>query len=418
VKATDERRSVAYFFLSYAHTAPLAGAQRAPTDHWVAALFNDLSTSVRESARLRHDAPVGFFDGELPAGSDWKTHTSQELGKAEVFVPLFSRGYFAMSWPGREWTCFSTRLTALNQADAARHVAPILWTPLSRSQALPRGADPLRLGAAKPEYAENGLRALNMVALYRDSYEAIVTELGREIVRVTHNHPLGPSTVPPLDQVPSAFRHNGEAGDDFAVTVAAPTLGAIPAGRDPRGYGAKSTDWRPFGEREELRLAEHAVTAAERLDFRTVASEIGEALRSDTAKPGVVLIDPWIVESRDATGDLDALLELFAGGRERWTLPLVVHDEHDPQAKQAARLVEVLGRILAKAGALSTETARRGALGVRSIEDFAAILPVMVTEAERQFLKHSPDFERTVARPRPGGLRPTPPEEKRERPHD
>jgi hypothetical protein len=35
------------------------------------------------------------------------------------------------------------------------------------------------------------------------------------------------------------------------------------------------------------------------------------------------------------------------------------------------------------------------------MEEFATVMPVMVTEAERQYIKHSTDFRRTAA-PAPG----------------
>jgi FxsC-like protein len=395
--------SPTYFFLSYAHTAPLADEPAASTDYWVDKLFYDLSDAVREAAGAPGAAAVGFFDGTLPAGADWKAHTTRELGRAEVFVPLLSQGYFAMSWPGREWTCFSSRLEG--RPEGGRHILPVLWAPLSRSRQLPVAADPLWCGRAVPEYAENGLRALSMLTLYRDGYESVVRELGAQIVRVARDLPLGPSAVRPLYEEPSAF-HHGHGNDDFVVAVAAPTAQTVPAGRAARCYGAASTDWRPFGSREELRLADLAVTAAERLDFSTAVRTVGRAVRSYAATPGVVLIDPWIADSPAGDGDLRALRELFSGERRHWTLPLAVLDLKDPQSQQRRdALLGQLGRVLGDIGALTTETARRGARGVFSVEEFAAVMPVLVAEAERQYLKHSGQFPQSGAavRPRRGG---------------
>jgi FxsC-like protein len=391
-----------YFFLSYAHTAPLDGEERAPVDSWVSKLFDDLSEAVRAVAPGRPSGRVGFFDGVLKAGEDWKARIARELGAAEVFVPLCSPSYFAMSWPGREWSCFASRLVARPADEADRHIVPVLWTPLSRGQRTPGGIDPRRLAPQRPEYVENGLRALKMLTMYRDSYRAVVDGLAREIVRAARESPLRPAAVPPLDTFPSAFQSEDSVAD-FVVAVAAPTAGTAPRGRDGRAYGAVSTDWRPFGDRERLRLAEHAVTAAERLDFSTVALGAAEAARIGPSTPAVVLIDPWIAEPGSDGAQLAALRRLFVAQRRQWTLPLVVLDSADPQSgEDRERLLEDLRRVLDSAGALTTEAARRGARGVTSIEEFATVMPVMVTEAERQYIKHSSDFRRAGA-PGPGG---------------
>lgn len=384
-----------YFFLSYAHTAPLDGEERAPTDSWVSKFFNDLSGAVRSalpSADRREQ--VGFFDGLLKAGDDWKERIAGELGAAEVFVPLCSPSYFAMSWPGREWSCYASRLAGRSDAEVRQHILPVLWTPLSRAQRTPDGLDPRELAPDCTEYVENGLRALRMLTMYRESYESVVSLLAERIVCAAHEYPLGPAAVRPLDSFTSAFRTEG-AAVDFAVAVAAPTLSSAPQGRDSRPYGDVSTDWRPFGDRERLRLAEYAATTAERLDFSTVVLAAPEAERLHDSTPAVVLIDPWIAERGADDEQVTALRRLFEGDRRRWTLPLAVLDSADAQSgKERERLLGYLERVLDRAGALTSEAARRGARGVTSIEEFATVLPVMVTEAERQYIKHSSDFRR------------------------
>lgn len=385
------------FFLSYAHTAPLDGEERAPTDYWVSKLFDDLSAAVRAAIPGGSTRRVGFFDGLLPAGGDWKARITRELGAAEVFVPLCSPSYFAMSWPGQEWSCFASRLAGKSADQARRHIAPILWTPLSRGQRTPGGIDPNSFAAERSEYAQNGLRALKMLTIYQESYRAVVAELAREIVRSAREIPLGPSIVDPLDSFPSAFRTE-DSPADFLVAVAAPTEGTVPRGRDGRPYGRTSTDWRPFGDVERLRLAEYAVAAAERLDFSTLALGATEASRVGPSTPAVVLIDPWIAETGAEDSQVAALRQLFDPERRQWTLPLVVLDSTDTQSdKDREQLLDNLRRVLDSAGALTTEAARRGARGVGSIEEFATVMPVMVTEAERQYIKHSSDFRRTDA---------------------
>ncbi len=392
-----EGGSATYFFLSYAQTAPLDGEERAPIDHVVSELFKDLSAAVRATIPGGHRGQVGFFDGLLPAGADWKARITRELGTAEVFVPLCSPSYFAMSWPGQEWNCFASRLAGRPAAEAGRHIAPVLWTPLSYGQKIPGGVQPGRFAAGRTEYAHNGLRALKMLTIYQESYRAVVAELAREIVRSAREIPLGPSTVAPLESFQSAFRTE-DSPVDFVVAVAAPTASTAPRDRDPGPYGPRSTDWRPFVGAERLRLADYAVAAAERLDFSTTALGAAEAAQVEPNTPVVVLIDPRIAEPTAEGSQIAALRRLFDERRRRWTLPLAVFDAADPRsAKERDQLLDYLHSVLESAGALSTEAARRGARGVGSMEEFATVMPVMVTEAERQYIKHSTDFRRADA---------------------
>jgi len=140
------------------------------------------------------------------------------------------------------------------------------------------------------------------------------------------------------------------------------------------------------------------VDAAERLNFSTVALGAAEATRVEPNTPAVVLIDPWIAESGTEGSQVAALRRLFDPERRRWTLPLVVLDSADSQSdKDRDQLLENVRRVLESAGALTTAAAETGARGVSSIEEFARVMPVMVTEAERQYIKHSTDFERPAA---------------------
>src|SRR4051812_44361657 len=99
------------FFLSYAHSAPLAtmGDTNSDADVWVRRCFADLSEAV--AGLLGADpATVGFVDYLVEPGTDLKAMLTEKLGKAEVFVPLYSPGYFNKAWPIRERAVFLERL--------------------------------------------------------------------------------------------------------------------------------------------------------------------------------------------------------------------------------------------------------------------------------------------------------------------
>lgn len=140
--AESAERRGSYFFLSYAHSAPLAGSPPEPIDQWVSTFFHDLSRAVQRCAPRGSRLQPGFFDQEIPLGSDWKASLARALETAEVFVPLFSAGYFMRSWSGREWECFEQRVTTAQIGDPMQRFVPVLWTPLPERQEAnaPRGS--------------------------------------------------------------------------------------------------------------------------------------------------------------------------------------------------------------------------------------------------------------------------------------
>ena len=177
-----------YFYLSYAHSPPLAGSRpplagsrlnASTPDGWVREFFQDLSHAVDQRSSADRALGPGFIDLQVSSGQEWKKTLVRALGEAEVFVPLYSPGYLARSWPGREWTCFERRLESAGLADPLRRFAPVLWVPL------PVGAEPRGLQAAldlvpigAPEganiaYRENGLLAMRRLQPYRKWYQLI-----------------------------------------------------------------------------------------------------------------------------------------------------------------------------------------------------------------------------------------------------
>lgn len=389
-----------YFFLSYAYSPPLAGSRQAEPDQWVRRFFEDLDASVRSRARPRTGSPGGFFDQAIPVGADRSGSLTEALSATQVFVPLLSPGYFAKSWPGREWACFHRRLTDAGFPDPLRRFAPVLWIPLPEDRQRPPGLpEALALGTGEPAYAAEGLRALLRIRPYREAYRSVVDRLAGRIVDLAERAPIPPSAVPDIKAIQSPFRDETAAAV-FAVTVAAPTADLAPDGCDPRRYGSDGEDWRPFPDLQELRLTDYAAEAAERLDFAAGVVDIEKAGDQRGSGPGVLLIDPWFA----ATASGERVLRAFIRNLPPWVLPTVIMDPSaDPRATELAGRVAA---ILNAAGALHTETARRAARGVGSLQGFVALMPLLVTEAERQYLRHRPIRRPTVppgTRPRLGG---------------
>ena len=379
-----------YFFLSYAHSPPLAGSFRnldrdgpQDPDQWVSTFFHDLSTAV-DSRRSRDSglAP-GFFDRDVPVGSDWKAALIEALGSAEVFVPLYSPGYFAQSLPGREWACFQERMKDAGLESPLPRMVPVLWIPVPGEPGYAGLQEARAIGADDGPYRENGLRALLRLRPYHASYQQIVDRVATRILDIAERAPLRPSTVPDIDAVASAFKPE-DSPAPFSVAVAAPTLRTIPAGRGPAGYGDRSVDWRPFGGAPETPAAMYVARVVEQLGFAVLETPVEKNGDLPTGRPGIILIDPWFIADDPRRRVFESLVDDLPS----WVLPLVVLE---PGANQrTVELAERVRTILTEAKLARTRTARRAIKGVNSPQGFVNLMPLLVVEAGRQYLRLGP----------------------------
>jgi aminoglycoside 3-N-acetyltransferase len=166
----------------------------------------------------------------------------------------------------------------------------------------------------------------------------------------------------------------------FTIETAAPGTDTGAAGHDSKGYGGGEAGWRPFPGQEDT-LTEYARQIAERLDFKVEVSGIKTVHDETTRRPGVILIDPWFVADEAGRSALEAAVDQLP----RWVLPLMVLDQ--PADPVTQKLAVQVRDILASAGALLTESSRRGARGVSSLREFRAVMRMLVAEAEKQYLR-------------------------------
>jgi FxsC-like protein len=183
----------------------------------------------------------------------------------------------------------------------------------------------------------------------------------------------GPLEVLGIGEMKRTFTHQPQLAV-FAIETAEPTT------REPRDYGEPSTAWCPL-PRQELPLAQYAGQVAERFGFKAEVSGIKTVRDPVTPRPGIILIDPWLI----ADGDGRSTLESAVAGLPPWVLPLLIFDHPDDVRVQ--ELADQVRDILGAAGALRTASSRRAASGVSSLADFVSIVPVLVAEAERQYLR-------------------------------
>lgn len=364
-----------YFFLSYAHLATSAELTGTSSDPSVAKFFADLRDAVIDRSSTGHGLRIAFFDQEIPTLSDLKSSLSEALGRAEVFVPLYSPKYFELPWPMREREVFLQRLAEQSSTNRDGHFLPVLWTPFPSWADRPVGLDAaLDLGDGIPDYADNGMRALCMLAAYQDSYLQVLNRLADRIVRAAERSPIGPSRAPGLDEV--QVQTPAKAAS-FAVSVLAPLHRAGPlfvtGDVEPRSA--------LFQSQPVPAVAQYTATIAERLGFWTRIVAVDQ-VATLSRSPGIVLVDPSIVADEHSSGLLDSTFKDLP----EWVLPLVVgQGDSSAATPDGDRQLEEAVTILNTSGRSQVDVAQ-------DLDDFADLLPRLVYRAHRTYLRTAPVF--------------------------
>jgi hypothetical protein len=390
-----------YFYLSYPRPRPLppvSGLDESdPPDEWVRELYRDLNAAVRGHATSSPPIRPGFLDFAAAPGADSGTARTEALAAAEVFVPLLSPEYVRMSWPGREWASFEQRLLAAGAAEPHQRFMPVLWSPLPSGESAPGLREALSLApadAAGP-YAENGLRALLRLAPHRGLYRQVVDTLAARVVTLVEGAPLHPSPAPDPADCDSAITWEAK-GPVFALAIAG-------------GPDSPGGDWHPFGPRHGTPGApvlEYARAVAERRGFSVLLGDLEKSADLFRRMPGVVLVDPWCAAQPAALDAFRAVVSELPS----WVLPILLIDQDDP-----LRVAEMSTFTMTTYRAYKSypDTVRRGLRGVSSLRELLSLMPFVVSQAEREYLRHGPIY-RPTSRPafRPplaaGGSTPVP----------
>jgi aminoglycoside 3-N-acetyltransferase len=351
-----------YFFLSYARSSPLPPVPGTdltdPPDESVRAFFGDLSDAVHYQAAPGSVLRPGFLDVEVSSGPYGQHGLADELGAAEVFVPLLSPDYYHRSWPRTEWAGFEQRLRDAEAVEQQWRFMPVLWTPLPTGEEASGLADALLLadGSALRAYADYGLCGLMRLPAYYGHYKRIVSELATRIVTVAEKAPLGPSPLS-LGQV-ADLGSPGIGARVFAVAV---------MGR-PGARGAQP--------------AEYARLAAERLGFEVRITALAQSADQFGHAPGVLLVDPDSVVGDEARQDLDAKVADLSP----WVLPVVLPSQGAMRLANDRPFLEKSYKSFQR----KPDVVRRGLRGVSSLREFVRLMPYLVTHAEREYLRHGP----------------------------
>lgn len=381
------------FFLSYAHSAQ--DERGGDPDIWIAELYRDLCGHVRPLADLPRGASAGFMDRELRQGHEWPDRLAGALATCRVFVPLYSKRYFKSEHCGKEWFAYNMR--RINHKAKSAHpvetIVPALWIPL-HDGILPEAASSVQYNSASFSelYAEHGFYGIMKVKRWRDVYEEVVYLLAQQIVAAAEASPPVPASMVPYESLSPAFGGTGAAGPGdkpLRITVVAPNRDELPDGRDAACYGGDFHAWNPYRGDSVRPLAVHAAELARGMSY---TPQVGDLFRHEArlvgreppSGPEVLLIDPWaalLPDCRDILRRLDSI-------DTPWAQVIVVWNQKDTQMRaERDRLREALNAVLPRKLKEGRATHVFAVRGVPSLEEFGLVLPPVIAEAGRHYLR-------------------------------
>jgi FxsC-like protein len=355
-------------------------------------------------------AMPGFMDREVRTGSDWPTRLAQALATCRVFVPLYSERYFESEHCGKEWFAFSRR--ALNhaaRAGPAEAIVPALWVPVAPAL-LPGAAKSIQFDHSQlgDRYSTHGFYGIIKLSRYRSEYEEAVYELARRIVQVAQNSRIQPESPAEYSSLESAFGSADQSrfGERrMRITVVAPDIQDLPAGRSDYYYGRTARNWNPYSPESVRSLADHAGDLVRNLGYLPDVGDLEDHLHAllgseETCGPGVLLVDAWATMQEDCQ---EKLRQIDALGTP-WIQLVVPWNRRDAEVLESEpKLKQSLELTLREKLAAGRVDCRIAVSGVPTLEEFSMILPTVVRVAARHYLGHAqayPPAGPVIERPR------------------
>jgi FxsC-like protein len=417
--AVPSARETPYFLISYPHTEYNGKGRERDPDDWIVTFYRDLCRKVEELAAVRTGTRVGVLDRGAWVENDWLASLPEALASCRVLVPLYSPRYFQSEACGKEWYAFAGR-SASQGVQGARTppIVPVMWMPMAPGSIHEEArAVPIEYEGLEP-YARLGLDGIIKLARYRADYDQAVRGIAQRIVATAQRFPAGPWPAVGFDSLPNPFAR--EAAPDagtarLVITVAAPHRGDLPLGRDRKYYGAASWDWAPYRPATGQPIAEYTADFARSQGYRPYIRDLSE--RADdllidglAAHPELLIVDPWAV-MRPECRHLLARFNLAAKPWVQVVIPWNAADEETAAAEtQLRRALDSALRGKLDQGRVTAAIAARG---VPSIDDFGAVLPLLIPAAGKRYLGHAAAFPpdgSVVEKPTLDGFTPDPPD--------
>jgi FxsC-like protein len=372
---TTKARSEPIFFVSYARVTPLPSSPAPHTDidPSVVKFYKDLSRRIAGRLKGGPHRNVGFLDADVAPNADWQKERLAGLRAAEVFVPLYSPPYFRNSWSVKEMEDYLGRATlAPTHPKARKHVVPVLWTPFAPGERSAESSESVRVGGGGQAYAQNGLRALCRLKSYREEYLDVVDHIASTIIEIIESPEAGQSPKPPPVSSQIVYRPA-----TYVVAVLALTKADRPAIGRVGSYGDTGRMWRPFGPAQAMPIANYAEIVGQRLGLPTRIVDNLDRTGEWLHGPGVLLIDPWATEVKA----MQRILAEVTHHLPPWIKCLVIVGSGDgPPRTRGEAAVQRVVDMLKQSGV----TARYA----RTLTEFDQLMPVLVGESRRAYLKH------------------------------
>lgn len=420
--ATPPPQNGPCFFLSYAHSAdPGDSARGTRSGYWVREFFKDLCAELcRIDPRWYGGDGPGFIDWDIPNGARWDRLVAQKLASCRVFVPLLSREYFTREICGKEWTAFHRRQAEHLQRTAllSEAILPVVWQPVPEA-ARPIQARQIQVAAygGSDRYINKGMYEL--IRLHRDGeYRAVIRHLAADIDRAARESAPIPNRAVDFARLKPLF--GTQAGSSvnrlpLYISIAAPDIRSLPAGRAADYYGDHPADWNPYHPQSTQSMSEWAAASVRGLGYEPLTGPLmrdspelrpvrrpgpNGHLGLDPDGPGLVLVDPWVTHAPTSKRNV-AELDLR---RKPWVRVLVPWNSEDRQTMDNELMLA--GR-LQQAMPWNMNAWRsscpHGLERLRSLSELEQALPYVVERARKHYINASFRSDQPI-----GGFKPRP----------
>jgi TIR domain len=230
-----------YFFFSYARGDE--SQELEDSREYIVEFFKDLCTAIRrKNPVLTENDPIGFFDQELPLGSNYTLSLPDALQECKCLICLYSPTYFGRTICGREVQVFLDRKREHGQEPDV--ILPVIWKRAERIP-VPLAAIQYMHRQFPAIYREKGLRELMIQRGYDLEYREFVTEMADWVIEARQYNLKRQTNPIAFEAVVPAFPSLSPTGTP--ATTGTTTTEGPKAVRF--AYIAKSTpvwSWRPF----------------------------------------------------------------------------------------------------------------------------------------------------------------------------